>query len=646
MHVSLALLVLTPALVPTFGDGPIPVLVVSGANNHDWQWTAPSFERMLEATGRFTVDVTYEPAKALADAALLARYRVILLDYNGPRWGAAAEANFLAAVSGGTGVAVTHAANNAFPGWVEYEQLVGDLWRDGTGHGSFHPFDLRILDAAHPITAGLGEVKQHPDELYHDLVRADGANHRTLAVALSSKESGGTGEDEPMILVGSYGKGRVFHTPLGHVWPGVASSRVSHEDPQFQRLIARGVEWAATGAVSADGGAWVTLFDGADTSAWRGYKSESFPAKGWSVRDGALVCEKGGGDLITRAQFGDFELEFDWKVSAKANSGVMYRVVELDGPTWFSGPEYQVIDNAYFGDKVDYNHSAGALYDICAADPAAAPLAQGEWNRGRIVVQGFKVAHFLNGKLVAACDFGSADGKERVAKSKFAPLSTPLQFMTNARGHIALQDHGDEVSYRNVRVRSLESGAIELFNGRDLAGWTWIGPAGSKLADTWSVGTDGVVTCKGNPAGYIRTTADYTNYVLELDWRWNPEAGGNRNSGVLLRMIEEDGVWPKSLEAQLMDGNAGDFWIIKEFPCKTDKERTNGRNAKKTHGNEKPLGEWNHYRITVNHAFVSLEVNGQLLNGATDVLEVPGKICLQSEGAEIQFRDVRLTPLP
>lgn len=642
-------LVLAALALPVAQETAIPVLVVSGANNHDWQWTAPSFEKMLEATGRFTVDITYSPGEALANAAVLGRYKVVLLDYNGPRWGEAAEKNFLAAVEGGLGVAVTHAANNAFPGWTEYEKLVGDLWRDGTGHGKFHPFDLRVLDATHPITAGLGEVKQHPDELYHNLVRADGANHRTLAVAFSSKESGGTGEDEPMILVGSYGKGRVFHTPLGHVWPGVESSRVSHEDPQFQRLIARGVEWAATGEVQApSAGGWITLFDGTNTDAWRSYKGDSFPAKGWSVRDGALVSAKGGGggDLVTREQFGDFEFQFEWKVTAKANSGVMYRVVELDGPTWYSGPEYQVLDNGYFDGAIDYNHSAGALYDICPADPAAQPLSKGEWNEGRIVVQGFKVAHFLNGNLVAACDFGSADGKERVAKSKFAPLTSPLQFMTNARGHIALQDHGDEVHYRAMRVRPITAGSIALFNGQDLAGWTWIGSSESKLESVWTVGADGVLACKGQPAGYIRTTADYTNYVLELDWRWDPKAGGNRNSGVLLRMIEEDGVWPKSLEAQLQDGSAGDFWVIKEFPCKTAPERTNGRNAKKTHANEKPLGEWNHYRITVDHGTVTLEVNGQVLNVATDVLEVPGKICLQSEGAPIQFKDIRLQPLP
>ena len=655
----IALSLLSPLAVAQ--SSTIPVLIVSGANNHDWRWTSPSLERMLEKTGKFSVDITYEPARTLADKATLAKYKVLVLDYNGPSWGEPASANFLEAVRAGTGVAVIHAANNSFcgnsegsPVWPEYQKLVGDCWKNGvTSHGAFHPFDVVVDDSSHPITAGLGTLKAHPDELYHDLERTPGATHAVLASAFSTKASGGSGENEPMVMVASYGAGRVFHTPLGHVWPGAEAQRASHDDPQFQRLVARGVEWAATGEVSAERASavpadgWITLFDGSSTSAWRSYKGAAFPAKGWSVRDGALVSEKGGGggDLITTQQFADFEFEFEWRVSDKANSGVMYRVVELDGPTWYSGPEYQVLDNAYFGGQVDFAHAAGALYDICPADPAATPLPAGQWNKGRIVVQGWKVAHFLNGKLAAACDFGSDDGKARVQKSKFAPLTNPLQFMTNAKGHIAIQDHGDEVAYRNIRVRPLNAKPIALLNGRDLAGWTWIGQSESKLEDVWSVGADGVLVCKGSPAGYIRTVADYTNYVLELDWRWNPAATGNRNSGVLLRMIEEDGVWPKSLEAQLQDGSAGDFWVIKEFPCKTDATRTNGRNTKKTHANEKPVGEWNHYKISVDHKTVTLEVNGQVLNRAESVLEVPGKICLQSEGAEIHFKDVRLTPL-
>lgn len=651
-----ALLLVFPFVAPTALAGSsqkIPVLIVSGANNHDWQWTTPSLERMLEKTGLFEADITYEPTKTLADRAELARYRAIVLDYNGPRWGEPAEANFLEAVKGGVGVAVIHAANNAFPGWSEYELLVGDCWRDGTGHGSFHPFDLKVVDTTHPITRGLGEFRAHPDELYHKLVRTNGAQHRALATAFSTQESGGTGQDEPMVLVASFGAGRVFHTPLGHVWPGSPAQRASHDDPQFQRLVARGVEWAATGDVSeepsvrvtrsTESTGWISLFDGKTGSGWRGYGRKDFPEGGWVVENGALVCKRGGGDLISVEQFDDFELEFEWRVTAKANSGVMYRVVETANPTWHSGPEYQVIDNAYFGDKPDWRHSAGALYDICPASESVQPLAVGEFNKGRIVVQGWKVAHFLNGRLIAQSDFGSPEGKAALAASKFAQMP---DFMKHARGHIALQDHGDEVAYRNIRVRPLPKPTV-LFNGKDFEGWTFHLPDGSDPAKTWSVSPEGHMICSGKPAGYIRTSGDYTHYVLELEWRWNPAVEGNRNSGVLLRMIGEDKVWPKSLEAQLQSGSAGDFWVIDGFPCKTDPKRTQGRNCKRLAADdlEKPLGDWNQYRITVERGNVSLEINGIVVNAASEALETPGKICLQSEGAEIHFRNIRLFPL-
>lgn len=637
----------------------IPVLIVSGANNHDWQWTSPSLERMLEKTGRFEATITYEPAKTLADAATLAGYRAVVLDYNGPRWGEPAESNFLGAVRSGLGVAVIHAANNAFEGWTEYERLVGDCWRDGTGHGAFHKFDLKIVDRTHPITVGLGDVLGHPDELYHKLVRTPGAEHVTLATALSTTQSGGTGRDEPMILVANYGKGRVFHTPLGHVWPGSPESRVSHEDPQFQRLVARGVEWAATGAVAdtqaparaaqdkaaaekpaAEG--WISLFDGKSLERWRAYAGRGYSTNGWTAEDGLLVNGRGG-DLCSVDQFEDFELEFEWRVADKANSGVMYRVVEGKQPSWNTGAEYQVLDNAYFSQQIDYKHAAGAIYDICPADPAVAARKVGEFNLGRIVAQGDRIAHFLNGKLIAQCDLASEAGKAALKASKFAEMPN---FMKSRRGHIVLQDHGDEVAYRNIRIRPLPK-PTALFNGKDLSGWTFHLAGGGDPAQTWSVSSEGHLVCTGKPAGYIRTVNDYTNYELEFDWRWNPKAEGNRNSGVLLRMIGEDKVWPKSLEAQLQSGSAGDFWIIDGFPCKTDEKRTSGRNCKRLAPEdvERPLGEWNHYRIRVDGGSVTLEINGVVVNAATEVLETAGKICLQSEGAEIHFRNITVLPL-
>lgn len=186
---------------------------------------------------------------------------------------------------------------------------------------------------------------------------------------------------------------------------------------------------------------------------------------------------------------------------------------------------------------------------------------------------------------------------------------------------------------------------IELFNGKNLDGWTYhLADKNAKMQDVWSV-RDGVLTCKGKPTGYLRTKDDYTNYVLRLEWRFDP-AKGPGNSGVLLRLVGEDTIWPKSIEAQLHSQNAGDIWNIDKFPMKVDAARTEGRRTKKLKPtNEKPLGQWNQYEITVDHGTLTLKVNGEVQNVATDCEEVPGKIGLQSEGAEIQFRNIRLTPI-
>jgi type 1 glutamine amidotransferase len=645
------------AALPAPGAAEPPsALIVTGANNHDWRFTTLELKAALEQLGSFRVRVSEDPARELADASFLEDVRVLVLNYNGPRWGEAAEANFLAAVRAGAGVVVVHAANNAFPGWSEYETLVGDLWRSGsTGHGKYHAFDVEIVDRDHPITRGLPKLRAHFDELYHGLVRTPGTSHRVLAVAYSSPESGGTGRCEPMILVAQFGQGRVFHTPLGHVWPDSPETHKTFEEPQFDDLLLRGALWAATGQVEippaySDNAlsdrevalGWKLLFDGRTTAGWRSFRGASFPESGWRVLDGALHHDAGGGggDLVTTEEYGDFELEFEWKVAPKGNSGVMVRVTEDQEQTYFSGPEYQVLDDAGHELAADDWHSAGGLYEL--AKPLGKVLRPtGQWNQGRIVVQGWRIEHWLNGARLLQLDLSDEEGRARIAASKFKAWPS---FAGAKRGRIALQDHGDEVAYRNLKLRELPPSRVALFNGRDLAGWQGILPDGTDPSQVWSV-ADGVLTCSGTPAGYLRTTADYENYVLELEWRWQPDGPTSRNSGVLLRMIGPDGIWPKSLEAQLQSKSAGDFWVIQEFPCKTAPERTKGRHCAATASNEKPLGEWNHYRIRVDHGEVVLEVNGRELNRASDVQQTPGKICLQSEGAPIQFRNVWLTPV-
>jgi hypothetical protein len=197
-------------------------------------------------------------------------------------------------------------------------------------------------------------------------------------------------------------------------------------------------------------GEWRTLFDGTSLDAWRGYRLDSVPV-GWQLVDGALTRVSGGGDLITRERFGDFELALEWKVAEGGNSGIMYRVTEEAGATYETGPEMQVLDDEGHADGKSRLTAAGSLYGLYAA-PAGVVKPAGGWNAVRIVARGHHVEHWLNGVKVVECEIGSSDWEAKVAASKFKAWP---RFGRAASGHIALQDHGDRVAYRDIRVRSL-----------------------------------------------------------------------------------------------------------------------------------------------------------------------------------------------
>lgn len=457
MRTAVLPLLLLPGL--SCAQEPLPVLLVSGANNHDWNWTAQVLREALEETLRFRVTLTLKPADELRRPLLL-QHRAVVLDYNGPRWGAAAEEAFLEAVRAGTGVVVVHAANNAFPGWTDYERLVGLCWREGAGHGSFHPFDVHVVDRSHPVTAGMADLRQHPDELYHGLVHMHGAEFRVLLSAFSDPKTGGSGRHEPMATAGRFGEGRVFHTALGHVWRDVPQTRASLTDPQFRRLLARGTEWAATGAVTLAPEPWnwmseperkegfELLFDGRTLAGWRAWRGDGPPAQGWTVRGAALVCEgEGGVDLVSERRYGEFDLRFDWRAASGGDSGVLFWVQETGAAAADSGPEYQIVDAAQ---AVDAAHRPAALLDL--AGVAAGTIAPaGTWHQGRIVVQRGTVQHWLDGsKLVDLATSGAA-WDERVAGSRFRDRS----FARVREGHLALQAGSGTVAFRNLRIRRL-----------------------------------------------------------------------------------------------------------------------------------------------------------------------------------------------
>lgn len=195
---------------------------------------------------------------------------------------------------------------------------------------------------------------------------------------------------------------------------------------------------------------------------------------------------------------------------------------------------------------------------------------------------------------------------------------------------------------------------IALFNGQDLTGWAHhLAEADVAMAAVWSV-ADGVLVCKGEPLGYLHTTASYASFELVVEWRWAPgtEAG---NSGVLMRINGDPKPIPRSYEAQLQSGNAGDVLGFWGMPLEGDPARQRQRKGhelvgdmigfSKIEGNENPPGEWNRYEIRLAGSDIEVRVNGKTLNEVTGAKVLAGPIGLQSEGGEIHFRKVELTPL-
>jgi type 1 glutamine amidotransferase len=310
--------VLTAAVAISFAaaraeDKKISVLIVDGQNNHAWKQTTPFMKKWLEDCGKFTVDVATSPpqlrprgkpnkpkdgdakaeAKYQADLAkyeadlvkykeqepayreamekfapAFDKYQVVVSNYNGDNWSAVTRAALEEYVASGKGgLVIVHAANNSFPGWKEYDLMIGMGWRGagygdrltldadgnelrvpkgegpGASHGAKHAFTVTVRDRSHPVTKDMPPEWLHgADELYHGM-RGPVQNVHLLATAYADKGKGGTGEHEPMIWTVTYAKGRVFHTPMGHDLDGMRCVG-------FITTLQRGTEWAATGHVT------------------------------------------------------------------------------------------------------------------------------------------------------------------------------------------------------------------------------------------------------------------------------------------------------------------------------------------------------------------------------------------------------------
>jgi type 1 glutamine amidotransferase len=251
-------------------------LIVDGQNNHNWKDTTPLLKKYLEETDLFTVDVATTPAKG--DPAVFnpefKKYKLVVSNYNGQDWPKETQAAFEDFVRNGGGFVSVHAANNSFPNWPAYNQMIGlggwggrseksgpyVYWEEkaakvvkdvapgrGGSHGPQHAFVVEARDAKHPIMAGLPAKWMHAKDELYDRLRGPAENLTVLATAYADKQKNGTDRHEPMLMTINFGKGRIFHTALGHAGAGKPEAQLC---VGFIVTYQRGAEWAATGAVT------------------------------------------------------------------------------------------------------------------------------------------------------------------------------------------------------------------------------------------------------------------------------------------------------------------------------------------------------------------------------------------------------------
>lgn len=199
-------------------------------------------------------------------------------------------------------------------------------------------------------------------------------------------------------------------------------------------------------------GDWVSLFDGKTLAGWTRTDGKP-PGAGWAVeKDGVLhLAGKGAGYLVAEKEYGNFELEWEWKLAEGGNNGLKYWVTKVGGKEWL-GIEYQMIDDLKHADGLKGgSRNTGSIYDIVesAKDKVLKPI--GEWNSSRVVAKDGKIEHWLNGKLASSADTKSDDWKERIAKSKFKGR----EGFAPGRGKLMLTEHGDPTWFRNIRIREL-----------------------------------------------------------------------------------------------------------------------------------------------------------------------------------------------
>ena len=356
----------------------------------------------------------------------------------------------------------------------------------------------------------------------------------------------------------------------------------------------------------------------------------------WKLENGVLYGLNKRTWIMSPERYGDFVLKLETKITRGSNGGIGLRF-PLEGDPAYKAMEIQVVDHeTYYRGRSQPKQRTGSIYDeIAPSKDVVKP--PGEWNSWEITARGSRVTIVLNGEKIVDVDL-SRETKARQQKGP-ALAERPL------KGHIGFQNLNGSITLRNIRIKKLDAAAgdfVPLFNGRNLDGWVNVNCA----PETWTV-RDGMIVCTGIPTGVLRTDRHYENFVLELEWRHMKKGG---NAGLFIHSDPVTALgkpFTRSIEVQIMDGNAGDMFSIHGATMRTDKPHPKGwMRSLPSEDRMNPTGQWNHYRVESRDGTATLAVNGKVVTRGYDLNPRKGYICLESEGSEIHFRNIRIKKLP
>jgi len=385
---------------------------------------------------------------------------------------------------------------------------------------------------------------------------------------------------------------------------------------------------------------WKLLFDGQSLNGWKNYNEPG--VTGWSAQDGTLASSGTGSDstgyIITDKKYDNFELTFDWKIAPEGNSGVMYHVTESKKfkTPYKTGPEYQLLDDVGFPQKVEKWQLTGADYAMHVADTTAKKLKPvGEWNTSKIIFNNGHVEHWLNGSKIV--DFEAWTPEWFALKNSGKWTSAP-EYGLSETGYISLQDHGSKAWFRNMKIKELprkEKSKVALFNGVDLTGWIAYG------TEKWFV-QDSLLVCESGPDkgyGYFGTQQYYKDFDLTADFK----QVSNGNSGIFFRSTVEGTtvsgwqceVAPKGNDSGGIYESYGRGWLH-QIPDSLE--------------NVLKVGDWNTMRVKVVGPEVTTWLNGTEMTHLTDSLigSANGRIALQIHdggGIKVQWKNLVIQPL-